>query len=927
MRSVTPANLIVIKPNHVYHNTSTKFLNMYFWNARSINNKITCLHNFLSANRCDIMTIAETWLYKLEDDGDRNQVVINNILPDNYCMLHIPRPDGRGGGGIGLIYNKNIDMEVKDMSQQLQYKQFESMSVLLKFKNSSVCLSTVYRPQPTKKNNLKVKMFWKDWVKFLTAHIEQNNHFVITGDLNFHLDVPNDPYAVKFNSLISEFGLQQMITEPTHTKGHTLDVLITSSDNTLVTSHAVLDLGFTNDSGVSVNDHFAINWKLKAERKQFKAKTKRIRKWKNIDIDSFKQDIQSCINNELMEDEANSCNLVEWYNKTFLTLVEKHAPEKTVSITRKPNPWYSNVLRDQKRECRKLERKWMKTKLVVDHQIYRKQCNLFNNQVRLAQMNYNKKLVSSCGRDQKKIFSLSNRLLGRLKVSTFPKTDSDTHCANNFIKFFSNKVIKIHADLTEDRNQLLLQHPDISHMTRHPTPHHLHLFEETDDNEIKKIVGSMANKQSELDPLPMWLLKSILEIIAPRITQIVNTSLSTATMPSSLKTAVIRPILKDSTLDSNDYNNFRPVSNLPILSKIIEKVVYNRLTNHINENGLYGRNQSAYRKYHSTETALLKVQNDILMSLDKGKFVALVMIDVSAAFDTVEHQSLLNRFDQEFGIRGKALQWLHSYLSNRKQKVAINSSHSELSDILYGFPQGATLAGLCFNCYSKPLGNIAQNFRPVDQHSYADDGQTYISFTCKNKEQAMILLQNCLEDIRKWMVFNHLKINNDKNKVIFFSPKKQISTDLAINIKFGSATIKPSLVVKNLGILMDNLLTMEKQINKTTKSAYFHIRNISKVRKFLDIETTKTLVHTLVISRIDYCNSLFINLPQRLLKKVQRAQNSAARLIAKTSKRAHITPVLKELHWLPVTARVTFKVLLQTYKCVMDFLQFTFLKC
>ena len=176
MRSVTPANLIVIKPDHVYHNTSTKFLNMYFWNARSINNKITCLHNFLSANRCDIMTIAETWLYKLEDDGDRNQVVINNILPENYCMMHIPRPDGRGGGGIGLIYNKNIDMEVKDMSQQLQYKQFESMSVLLKFKNSSVCLSTVYRPQPTKKNNLKVQMFWKDWAKFLTAHIEQNNH-------------------------------------------------------------------------------------------------------------------------------------------------------------------------------------------------------------------------------------------------------------------------------------------------------------------------------------------------------------------------------------------------------------------------------------------------------------------------------------------------------------------------------------------------------------------------------------------------------------------------------------------------------------------------------------------------------------------------------------------------------------------------------
>ena len=159
------------------------------------------MRDFLSENTCDIMTLTETWLCKNKDGEDRNCVVVSNILPENYGMKHIPRPDGRGGGGVGLIYNKDTVADFKDISEQLgQYKQFESMSVLLKFKGSNVCLSIVYRPTPTKVNKLKVKLFWRDWTKFLTSHIEQNYHFVITRDLNFHLDVPNDFYTAKFNS-------------------------------------------------------------------------------------------------------------------------------------------------------------------------------------------------------------------------------------------------------------------------------------------------------------------------------------------------------------------------------------------------------------------------------------------------------------------------------------------------------------------------------------------------------------------------------------------------------------------------------------------------------------------------------------------------------------------------------------------------------
>ena len=719
------------------------------------------------------------------------------------------------------------------------------------------------------------------------------------------------------DSVLSEFGLQQYVSEPTHIKGHILDILITSTQNSLITSHSIIDLGFINDKGMLVKDHFAISWKLKAERKEFQSVTRKVRRWKNLDMNAFKEDLQSSINDR-GADQPDSISLVDWFMDTLSNLVEKHAPEQVIVISRKPNPWYSEEIRMQKRERRRLERKWMKSKLNIDHEIYRRQCALTFNKIRLARMNFNKDLLSDCGHDQKKVYSVANRLLGRKKVSSFPKANTDEQCANEFIQFFNDKVNRIHTELTCQRDELLLEHPGIlESMATRPTPHLLHTLQPSTVDEVTTILRKMPNKQCELDPCPMWLLKSLEAIVIPVITDIVNTSLSSATLPNSLKTAIVRPSLKEPALDSNEHNSFRPVSNLSILSKLIENVVYNRLTKHINENNLFGKNQSAYRKYHSTETALLKVQNDILLSLDQGKFVALVMVDVSAAFDTVEHHSLLARFRHDFGLRGKALQWMQSYISDRKQKVAINSAYSRVINIDYGFAQGATLAGLCFNCYSKPLNDIADNFKSVNQHSYADDSQTYTAFTCKNKEDAMGTLQKCLNETRKWMIINHLKVNDGKTKVIIFSPNKHISTDLAINIKFGSSKIKPSSQVKNLGVIMDNLLNMEKQINKCTSSAYFHIRNISKVRKYLDTKTTKTLVHTLVISRIDYCNSLFVNLPKQLLKKIQRAQNTAARLIAKTPKRAHITPVLKDLHWLPVTARVKFKVLLLTYKCII----------
>ena len=184
-----------------------------------------------------------------------------------------------------------------------------------------------------------------------------------------------------------------------------------------------------------------------------------------------------------------------------------------------------------------------------------------------------------------------------------------------------------------------------------------------------------------LDPVPASILTGCLPILLPVITDLVNCSLDTAFMPLALKTALITPLLKKSNLNSDDFKNFRPVSNLPFISKVIEKVVAVQLVDYINDNDLGESLQSAYKRHHSTESELLKVHNDILKAVDNRRTVVLLLLDLSAAFDTVDHGILIHRLESWFSIKGKALQWFRSYLENRLQYVCINGSNSSSTDV------------------------------------------------------------------------------------------------------------------------------------------------------------------------------------------------------------------------------------------------------
>ena len=338
----------------------------------------------------------------------------------------------------------------------------------------------------------------------------------------------------------------------------------------------------------------------------------------------------------------------------------------------------------------------------------------------------------------------------------------------------------------------------------------------------------------------------------------------------------------------------------------------------MSDNNLHDDLQSAYKAFHSTETALLKVQSDILAALDKKSGVFLAMIDLSAAFDTVDHSILLEFLKDTIGVDGSAWNWFESYLSGRTQHVSIDNVLSDASELLYGVPQGSVMGPFKFCVYTLPLGAIIR-YHGLQYSIYADDTQVYLSFDLKDADNALQKLNACLSDIRSWMIKNKLKINDDKTEfLIIASPHshKQLSDDHHLTV--GNSSIAPSSSAKNLGVIFDDKMNMEKQVSNICKSANFQLRNIGAIRNCLNDKAASQLVHSLITSRLDYCNSLLGGISDTQIERLQRVQNNAARIVAKLKKYDHISPTLQSLHWLPVKYRIEFKTLLLTYRILND---------
>ena len=435
-------------------------------------------------------------------------------------------------------------------------------------------------------------------------------------------------------------------------------------------------------------------------------------------------------------------------------------------------------------------------------------------------------------------------------------------------------------------------------------------------DEVRRSLLASSDSSCALDCLPTWLLKACLDSLLPSITNLINLCISQSTVPSHFKHALVIPLLKKHSLPKEDLSSYRPISNLNFVSKVLEQIILARLMNHLNSFPSLPSVQSAYRKFHSVETALLKIHNDLSLAMDRKQVSALVMLDMSAAFDTVDHQILLTRLHSYFGICGSALELLSSYLLNRTQAVVVDTSASPSIILTSGVPQGSVLGPLLFSLYTTPLADLLHSSR-LPHHMYADDTQLYISFSAKDSTNSLSHLSSTLDSAHSWLARNRLSLNPSKTEFMIVGSKRQRSNLNLGTFSFSGSTVPCSSSVRNLGVIFDPDLSFEQHINSVCKSSFHQIRQIRQIRSILDRNSAILLANALVTSKLDFCNSLLFNLPKGSIKKLQLVQNSLARAITPSVKKYdHISSTLRDLHWLPIEQRITFKIATLAFKAL-----------
>ena len=439
-------------------------------------------------------------------------------------------------------------------------------------------------------------------------------------------------------------------------------------------------------------------------------------------------------------------------------------------------------------------------------------------------------------------------------------------------------------------------------------------FDDVSADDTTKVIKNLPTKSCLLDPWLTFLVKDCFDILLPSITKLVNCSLSEGAVPDGFKSAVVTPLIKKSSLSKDDLKNYRPVSGLSFISKLVECVVASQLSRHVSLHGLENENQSAYRRGHSTETALLSIKNQIHLSLARGEGTAVVLLDQSAAFDTIDHGKLLDCLRKWFGVGGRCLDWFKSYLSDRTQCIKIGSVLSETSKLKFGIPQGSVLGPFLFLLYTTPLSKVISKHTDVKFHFCADDTQLFIHLTHKNAKIAFDWLGKCLEDVKLWLCANKLKLNADKTDFIIFGSKSQqdkLNPFFPVNT-LGESLI-PSDAIKNLGVWFDSDFSFTKHVKSVCKLCFIQRRDLRQIRQYLTRDAALMAANALVGSTLDYCNS-FLGVYLFLTYASYNAFKTLARIICRATCLSHTTPLRKALHWLPIRHRCIFKTALLVYK-------------
>jgi len=861
-------------------------------NARSARHKAALIHDVIADHRLEVLALTETWI-----PSDAPDAVKLDVAPPGYSVVHRHRGSSadRRGGGVAVIYRDSVKCTPVDVGD---YSQFESLAVKVVGRQSSVVVVSVYRPPGE-----LTSTFVDQLSDLFDQLVLLDCRFVVVGDLN----VPG-PLAGQLDrratDAFMQHGLRQHVIVPTHVGGNILDLILTRDDD--VNCRLVSQLSVTS---VCFSDHHLLTCRLGVPPTPPVMATYSYRQLRRIDTAAFSRDILCSRLYDVTMMDADE--YAELFDEEVGRVLDSHAPLQTRRRRRGQHDirHLSDDARKAKQARRRLERRYRRTGCELDRRAYQQATRAARDSIQRSRADNIKEELDAVAGDVKTTWRTAKRLLH----SDHKTVHDDTDCKKlvpTFSQFFVEKVNRIRGNITSALQSL----PRRQFATRFHVGPALSSFLPVTDDEVRRLLSKMPSKSSPLDVLPCSLLKSCADVFAPVITRLANLSFQTGKFPSCYKRAQVLPLLKKAGLDSSSPANYRPISNLSTISKILERLVLTRLRPHLFGSSNFSQYQSAYRTGHSTETALLEVLDGVYTAADNKQISVLIGLDLSAAFDTVDHSLLIERLQLEFGVIDTALDWIRSYLVDRVQFVKMGQHQSDKVALDVGVPQGSVLGPLLFAVYCSPVGDIIFS-HGVKYHQYADDTQLRLSMHADNTAEGLAVLAACTTDVRQWYMQNGLQLNPDKSEALIVGTSSQLTSMSAMSsVSVAGVDLPVADEMKVLGVVLDRRLSFDRHATSVARACNFHAQAIRHIRSLLTPELALTLACSLILSRLDYCNAVLYGAPAGSIQKLQRVQNTAARIVLQAPRRSPAQPLLEQLHWLPVRQRIDYKLAVLTHK-------------
>ena len=544
-------------------------------------------------------------------------------------------------------------------------------------------------------------------------------------------------------------------------------------------------------------------------------------------------------------------------------------------------PWLSAALKQSIKEKNKLyviQKKQNDKEKVIYYKKYR---NKLNQLIRSAERKHYHDLLIEHKSNIKKSWQIIKSVINKRKYKLPSKK---FHCNGSIIddgNMISNKFNDFFVNVRQNLAK------SIPSSCKEPSDYisynaiNAFYFVPVTENEISKIIGCFKESAAGWDGIKANVIKHIKNIVCIPLKHICNLSLSLGVFPHELKIANVVPIHKAN--DDMVFSNYRPVSVLPVFSKLLERLVYNRLIDFINNNRILYEYQFGFQKGESTHFAIMLLTDKITEALDRGECLIGVFLDFSKAFDTVDHAILLTKL-RKYGIQGVELQWFSDYLFNKLQYVTYNNHKSRREKIICGIPQGSILGPLLFLLYINDLVNVSRHCFSI---LFADDTNMFISG--KNLEVLCSQLNEDLREIQEWLNCNKLSLNVLKTHYMIFTPRNKIIED--IDVQFYGVNIQRVFVTKFLGVQIDSHLTWKHHIEYTCKKLSKCVGILCKARKKLAKSSLINLYYSFAYPYLIYCNHIWGKNYPTSLEKLYLVQKKVIRIVTCSPYRAHTEPL------------------------------------